>query len=181
VAALVVSRGASAAVFDVFAVQQAVGSTQWDLSVSVAGSEGLAALNILFSGVSGMVLNPLATGISTSDSLFIDDTGNPGITGAIIQGGASGANSLPLFASPTTGQFGFLLATLTGTTTPIQLIPGEFNDTFAGTAFITPTGAVFAGYSLTVIPAGVPPVPEPTVAMLLGMGLAGLALVRRKA
>jgi len=186
VAAFVVSRGASAAVFDVYAKQTAPGSGQWELSVGVAGAQGLAALNIQFANVTGMVLNPLATGISTSDTLFISEIldGNgdpiPGRTGAIIQGGASGANSLPLFPTPAPasppGSYGFLLATLTAgnSANPISLIAGEFGDVFGGTTFITPTGAAFADYSLTVVP-------EPTVALLLGMGLAGLALARRKA
>jgi hypothetical protein len=180
VAAIVVSRGASAATFDVYAKETAPGSGQWALTVNIAGNEGLAALNILFGNVSGMVVNPLATGISAGDTQFLTDVGIPGLTGAIISGAAgAGGTSLPIISGPMSppppASYGFLLATLTAAGAgPIQLLPGEFQDTFAGTTFIAPSGAVSAAYTLTVVP-------EPTVALLLGMGLAGLALARRKA
>lgn len=175
-AALVVSRGATAATYDVFATQASAGSTSWALSVSMPSGGSMAGLNIVFGGVTAMDLNPAATGISLGDSLFIDDLGNSH-SGAIINGAAgAGGTSLPIVSGPVDH---FLLATLTGSAAGIQLLPGTTDDSFVGTVFVSPSGQATLDFSLTVVPAVV--VPEPTVALLLGMGLAGLALARRKA
>jgi hypothetical protein len=173
--ALMIGGVASAAAVDIFVTQNGLGSSDWTISASAASqSTGQIALNAV--GFSGMTVNALPS-ISLPDSIR-----NP-LTGDLTLTSPAGVNLVP------TGGAVIALATLNGGTT--LCTPGgagpaprcgvsSGDDTFGFTVLDQALAEVITDYSLTVT-SFVPLVPEPTTMVLLGLGLAALAMVRRSA
>jgi hypothetical protein len=172
-AALVIGNVARAAAVDVFVTQQALGSQLWDITIVTDGTQvgGLALLGN--TTVTALTLNPLNTGIDmTGLSSLVPDVLGDGTTNAIGINNTAGGVS---FASgPTPTLIGSLTILLGTGPNPGDVRGGD--DLFGYTVCDT-NCAPIADYSVTVTAF---PAPEPGVALLLGVGLAGLSLVRRR-
>jgi len=166
-AAVMVGSVASAAPVDILVEQTGAGSPDW--TVSVRTDIAISALVLVTSGFTSRTFGPTVN-VSVADSPFSNGVlaiNSPG-TGQNILGaglpytlaatllGGTGAVSI------TDGEVGFGYTVLDADGNP--LAPGTVGDQTPGT------------FSLTVVG-----VPEPASAVLLGLGLASLALLRRKA
>jgi hypothetical protein len=159
---------ANAADIDIFLSQNG-SSTSWDLTVANNTASGVGAVNMLIAGLDVLSINPLNTNISGPDSVLSIDPLGDGSYNFLVLNNNPGTAIAP--AGVTT-----LLATLSG--------PGPVSATGSEDILGSPTvfdtaGEPFVGtYSITVVPT---PVPEPATLLMLGLGLAGLAMVRRSA
>lgn len=174
VAGMLGSAAANAAEVDIILTQTGPGADTWNLTINNNGPTGVGIINYEIIGLTVQTVNPANSGISPLDSAINVDAFGPGDSFAAI-----GNNPGQAIAPANT--LGSLLATLSGPTgQTVQLIAAETN---AGqpTLFSSTTGAPFAEsqFSLTVVPATV--VPEPMAVVLIGLGLSGLALARRRA
>jgi hypothetical protein len=170
-AALAIGATAHAAAVDINVTQDSAGSTSWTLTVDLAAGQTLGALSFLTRGLDSFNLNTSLTNVSPPDSVFSINPLGDGQNALIVNNNALGA---ALGGGP--GPLHLLIGAFIGATTapPVSLANGD-ND-LGGTAFDANANPI-ADYSLTLHPAA----PEPASALLLGLGLASLALVRRKA
>jgi hypothetical protein len=172
-AALLIAGMANAAPTQIIFEQQGgAGSNTWQLSINVTEAVSLAA--VVFAIESSPVGDFVITAANTSVDAFApvgfsakNVAGN--VLSLLLQSGSQGAINGPL-ASPAQGVF--VLGTLTAPA-GFTFIPDENT---GGTVQDTDFNSL--PFELVIIP---PPVPEPAAMVLLGLGLAGLALARRAA
>jgi hypothetical protein len=176
-AALAFGATAHAAAVNIDLTQDSAGSTSWTLTADLAAGQTLGAVSFLTAGLNTFNINASLTGVSPADSVFSIDPLGTGQNALIINNTATG---VALGGGP--GPLHLLLGGLVGPG-PVSVENGD--DALGGTAFDA-NGNVVTDYALAAHPFIVNPVvgpvvPEPASAMLMGLGLATLALVRRKA
>lgn len=155
--AVAVSGVANAATVDIFVTRNAANT--FDLTITTAaGAPSVSGLALATDNATAFT--PGAT-VSVPDSV-LDVAGN----GFLLISGASAANPLAL-----PGVTNLLLGTFTG-----SLVNGSVHADLAnlGDPVVGTDGSGIQDYAIHFVP-------EPTAFLLLGMGLAGLGLVRRQA
>jgi PEP-CTERM motif-containing protein len=160
-AGLVFAGAASAATVDIKLVSS--GANSWNLTVDNHGSTALGAINMFVAGLNTFTPNAGNAAISGPDSTLALDPLGDGVNNFLV------INNLPGQAIVGAGATGVLLGTLTG--------PGPASGQgadFIGqdTLFDTAGNPLAVDFSVT---------PEPSAILLLGLGLGGFALARRRA
>lgn len=169
-AALAIGATAHAAAVDIIVTQDVPNGTNWALTVNVGAGQTLGAVSFLTTGLNSFTINSSVVNISPPDSVYSIDPLGDGRNALIINNNALGA---ALGGGP--GPLTLLLGSFVGGPTGVSLDNGDTD--IGGTAFDA-NGNVISDYSLTLVTKSAP---EPASALLLGLGLASLALVRRKA
>jgi hypothetical protein len=162
--AMFVGNAARAATVDILVVQQSAGSSLWDLTVNSGIPIGAVAIYVT-SPIASLVTNPANSAISSADSGFINNPLEDGRNFLSINNTAIGVN----IGSG-------LYATLDLGSGPTQAGPGD--DWYGATVYGADGAPSSADYSIATVP--FPTTPEPASVILVGMGLAGVALVRRR-
>jgi len=172
--ALIVAQGASAAStsVDFVATQQSFGSSLWTLVASNNTTSGLSAAQFFTNAVSftadpgiASLLDSGLTGVQSAASISQPES-LLSITGA-----ANGTVGIIIVAA---GAQNVTLGVITGAPGGTLLTLHDCTDYCGGNAFDPSANPL--SYTANVHPA-----PEPTSLVLLGLGLSGLALVRRRA
>jgi hypothetical protein len=170
-AVMTVSALASAASVDIFIRQQPT-LTEWTIGATSEVGIGQIALSV--GGFTGMTLCAPATcpQISALDSPFVGGASSAIPGGATVQlTSLAGQNLVPSF------QPEIVLATLTGPGPAYLFEDGSID--FGFTALNVALDTVIEDFTFVVVHHEV--VPEPVTTVLLGVGLAALALARRTA
>jgi len=165
-AALAIGASAHAAAVNIFLTQDAPGSTSWTLSVQT--SVAIGGISVLTTGLNSFNLNTSLAGLSPADSGFSID---PLLTGQNLVFTNNTGNGVVFGGA---GATSFVLGVLIGGTTAPPVGIQDATDAAGGSAF-DPNLAVISDVSLTTVPA----VPEPMSLLLMGLGLAGIAAMRR--
>jgi hypothetical protein len=166
-AGLFIAQAASAASVDVNLTQSAPGSNSWALTIDNHSSSGVIILNAEITGVSALTLNPANAGIDTTLSLLSVDAFGPGDDFLVI------SNAAPANIA-NAGAIGVLLGTLTSNPGAIPVLTAAEVNAGQPTLF-NASNQPITDFSLNVIPA-----PEPVSLVLVGIGIASTALLRRR-
>jgi hypothetical protein len=166
-AALMYGAVAQAAAINIVATQQGPGSNQWVLSLD--STLPVAAIAIVAPNTATFVINAANTAIA---SIGGGSSYGEGATPGLFSLNLNPATCVGINCTP----FGNgILGVFTAAGPGFQIGPDD--ESVGGTAF----DGVLAPYDLSQIEVQTVAAPEPAVALMLGVGLAALGLIRRRA